>query len=247
MIVQSWDCWNLDTKLSCQIDPQGALKLEYKKSLKIKPIGIKLISISKYNSHFPLFFVWGGRILETHYQQGIVEFCPAQSSTARGWAGILITKHTPATASQLASITPPTMPGKPACLGIYKCRRYCPRYDVTFTSVLVVCFDTLLKKIYLAVITELICIINYISFGSFSNRFVVNKVSWHSLYLKGINEDKLSKLNYREFLQLDSNTNFQANCERKSLTIITTISENLPQLVIQTYVDEAEILLIICF
>ena len=30
MIVQSWDCWNLDTKLSCQIDPQGVLKLNYK-------------------------------------------------------------------------------------------------------------------------------------------------------------------------------------------------------------------------
>ena len=71
-----------------------------------------------------------------------------------------------------------------------------------------------IEKIYLAVITELIiCIINYISFGSFSNRFVVNKVSWHSLYLKGINEDKLSKLNYREFLQLERNTHFEAKCK----------------------------------
>ena len=52
-----------------------------------------------------------------------------------------------------------------------------------------------IRKTYLALITTLItCIINYISYGSFSDRFVVNKVSWHSLYLKGINEDKLSKL-----------------------------------------------------
>ena len=125
--------------------------------------------------------MFGGRILETHYQQGIVEFCPAQHFSARGWPGILITKHTPGSRAreegQLASITQPTMPGKPALIGIDKCRRYCPRYDVPFISVLVVCVDILLKKIYLAVITELICIINYISFGSFSNRFVVNKVS----------------------------------------------------------------------
>ena len=40
------------------------------------------------------------------------------------------------------------------------------------------CWYSCKKYIQQLVITELIiCIINYISFGSFSNRFVVNKVS----------------------------------------------------------------------
>ena len=83
MIVQSWDCWNLDTKLSCQIDPQGALKLEYKKkNLGNKSYWCEMYHFLNENPVSPLF-VCGGRILETHYCPVIVESCPAPDCLGR--------------------------------------------------------------------------------------------------------------------------------------------------------------------